>query len=635
MLRHALTLVVSILVLGGCGQQERNAVTPTAKEATPAATGAGQASAALDAAVDHLTKSYYQQVPEAATYNGAPPDLAGDADARLNDRSVAGEEARTGEMEKRLAELQATSIETLSAEQQRIRATLITLFDGALGPSRAVGYGSSFDVYGVWFLPYVINQNSGVAVDIPKLMEAQQNVRNADEARAYLERLGRFPGILDLALSKLRHDVELGAVPPDFIVHKAKVVVDAFSATPAVDNVLVTSFAGKLKAADIADSDGYVTQAQEIVASGVIPAYQRISAYLGEIAPLAPHDAGLWRLPNGTALYKAMIRHMTDSDLDAEEVHQTGLDEVARITGEMDGLLREQGYTQGTVGERMIKLAADPRYVFPNTPEGKAQLLASIKSDIDRMNVLLPTLFGTLPKHPFEVRTVPEFSQDSAPGGYYDPPAPDGSRPGIYWVNLRDTAALPKFSAPTLTFHESIPGHHMQMAITIDQDVPFIAKSFNSNSAAEGWALYAEALAAEMGMYKDDPIGNIGRLRDELHRAVRLVVDTGMHAKKWSREKAIDYMVSTEGVDEGLAVSEIERYVVWPGQALGYKIGMLKIQQLRKEAEAAYGERFDIREFHDRLLSIASSALPVIEQEMRAWIAKADDHRSATPDAIM
>ncbi|MBL0164138.1 MAG: DUF885 domain-containing protein [Xanthomonadales bacterium] len=619
--------MVSILVLGACGQREKDVVTPSVDETAPAAADAMQASAALDAAVDHLTKSYYQQVPESATYNGAPEELTSAADARLNDRSVAGEAARTSEMENRLAEVRATPTETLSADQLRIRDSLITLFDGALGPTRVVDFGSSFDVYGIWYLPYVINQNSGVTVDIPKLMEAQQTVRNADEAEEYLLRLERFPGILDGALATMRHDVALGAIPPDFIVNKAKAVTDAFAATPAPDNVLVTSFASKLKAADVADANTYSSKALEIVGNGVLPAYQRISAYLGEIAPLAPHDAGLWRLPNGAALYKAMIKHMTDSDLDAEEVHQIGLDEVARITAEMDVLLRAQGYNEGTVGERMIKLSADPRYVFPNTAEGKAQLLASIQAKIDHMNSLLPKLFGNLPKHPLEVRTVPEFSQDSAPGGYYDPPAPDGSRPGIFWVNLRDTAALPKFSAPTLTFHESIPGHHMQMAIAIDQDTPFIAKSFYSNSAGEGWALYAEALAAEMGMYDDDPIGNIGRLRDELHRAVRLVVDTGMHAQKWSREKAIDYMIATEGADQNGAVSEIERYVVWPGQALGYKIGMLKIQQLRKEAEAAYGDKFDIRQFHDHLLAISASALPVIERDMRAWIAKAKEQK--------
>ncbi|MEO6155163.1 MAG: DUF885 domain-containing protein, partial [Thermomonas sp.] len=397
----------------------------------------------------------------------------------------------------------------------------------------------------------------------------------------------------------------------------------AFAAIPASENVLYASFVGKLQTANVSDADIYSAKALSLVDQGVLPAYRRISAYLAEIKSQAPHDAGVWRLPNGAALYKAMVRHMTDSDLDPDQVHQIGLNEVARISSEMDGLLRAQGYTNGSVGARMTAMAAEPRFVFPNTKAGKAASLADIQSQIDRVTTLLPQYFGTLPKHPLELRAVPAFSQDSAPGGFYDPPAPDGSRPGIYWVNLRDTAALPKFASPTLTVHEAIPGHHMQMAIAIDQDVPFIAKTFASNPAAEGWALYAEALAVEMGMYKDDPFGDLGRLRAELHRAVRLVVDTGMHARKWSREKAIDYVVATEGADPGDAESEVERYVVWPGQALGYKIGMLKLQQLRKEAEAALGDRFDIREFHDRLLAIASSALPVIEQEMRAWIAKA------------
>jgi uncharacterized protein (DUF885 family) len=275
----------------------------------------------------------------------------------------------------------------------------------------------------------------------------------------------------------------------------------------------------------------------------------------------------------------------------------------------------------------MAALGNEARFVYPNDEAGKAALRAAIEQDMARVNALLPNYFGVLPAHPVELRTVPPFSQDSAPDGYYDPPAGDGSRPGIYWVNLRDTANLPKFLAPTLTYHEAIPGHHMQVAIAIDQPAPFLAKTFLSNPTGEGWALYAEALAAEMGLYADDPYGDLGRLRDELHRAIRLVVDTGMHARRWSREQAIDYMVATEGITRSNAESEIERYVVWPGQALGYKIGMLKIQALRAEAEAAFRDGFDIREFHDRLLAVSSSALPVIEHEIRAWIATAAGDR--------
>ncbi len=613
MLRIVLATVL-VWALVGCGERVPNDSTQRAP--TPAV----DAAAAFDAAVAELSRGYYQYVPESATYNGAPDDLAPGADARLQERSQAGEKARVAALEKLLATLRATRPDALDEERRRIRATLVTLFDGALGPARVVDYGVSFDTYGVWYLPYVINQNSGPAVDIPKLMEAQHLVRNAVEAKEYLNRLEALPGVLDGALAKLRHDVELGATPPDFIISKARAVIDAFAFAPAVDNVLHASFVTKLKTGNVADADEFSSRALAMVGDGVLPAYRRISVYLKEIEPLAPHDAGVWRLPNGEAFYKAMIRHMTDSDLDPASVHQIGLDEVKRITDEMDGLLRAQGYVDGAVGARMAAMAKNPDLVYPNTAEGKAALLAGIQTQIASARAVLPKYFGVLPKHPLEVRVVPEFSQDSAPGGYYDPPAPDGSRPGIYWVNLRDTAMLPKFAAPTLTFHEAIPGHHMQMAIAIDQPAPFLAKGFYSNASGEGWALYAEALAAEMGLYADDPAGDLGRLQDELHRAIRLVVDTGMHAMKWSREQAIDYMVATEGIEYGAAESEIERYVVWPGQALGYKIGMLKIQQLRRDAQAAYGEDFDIRAFHDRLLVISSSALPVIEQDINTWI---------------
>lgn len=611
--------MLCVVVLGGCAVHpgERSPVPEGSNSTTAEAT---QSSAALEVVIDQLSQSYFRHVPEAATYYGASAALAPDADARLNDRSIAGGKARTLDMEKSLAALKALSPNTLSPAQQRIRETLIVLFEGALGPSRVVAYGSSFDAYGVWFLPYGINQISGPTVSIPNLMAAQQSVSDAQQAQRYLARLEQIPLMLDGALEKLRHDVALGAIPPDFVVRKSRAVVDAFAANPADKNVLYTSFVAKLAKAGIADADRYAAQALDVVDRQVLPAYRRIGSYLAEIETQAPHDAGIWRLPHGEALYRAMIRHMTDSDLDPDTVHQIGLDEVARISAEMDRLLRAQGYAEGTVAERVLALGREPRFVFPNTEAGKAALRAHIEQLMAKVEAQLPKFFGVLPRHPVELRVVPEFSQNSAPRGYYDAPAPDGSRPGIYWVNLRDTANLPKFSAPTLTFHEAIPGHHMQVAIAIDQPAPFIAKTFFSNPTGEGWALYAEALAAEMGMYADDPFGDLGRLRDELHRAVRLVVDTGMHAKRWTREQAIDYMVANEGATPNAAESEIERYAVWPAQALGYKIGMLKIQQLRKEAEAARGDRFDVRAFHDRVLAISSSAMPVIEREIRAWI---------------
>jgi uncharacterized protein (DUF885 family) len=629
MFRSALIFLLLNFALAACGGPAPDASHAIAEPA-PTRVDPAAASADFDAAVDAQTKAYFRHLPEAATYNGAPAELAADADARLNDRSPAGEKARVAEFETLLDQLRSTPADALDADRKRIRATLLTLIDGALAPARVVDYGASFAAYGVWYMPYAIIQLSGPTVDIPSLLGAQHAVDSAEDAQRYLSRLEALPGVLDGALAKLRHDVELGAIPPDFVIDKSRAVVDAFALAPVADNVLVASFVGKLRKADVPEADALAARALALVSDGVLPAYRRISDYLGEIRPQAPHDAGVWRLPNGEALYRATIRHMTDSDLDPAAVHQIGLDEVARISAEMDALLRAQGYTDGTVGERMIALSREPRFAYPNTEAGRAEILADIQTQLAGVRAVLPTWFGTLPRFDVEVRAVPAFSQDSAPGGYYDGPAPDGSRPGIYWINLRDTAMWPRYAVATLTYHEAIPGHHMQVAIAIDQQVPFLAKSFFSNPSGEGWALYAEALAAEMGLYADDPFGDLGRLQAEMHRAVRLVVDTGMHAMKWSREQAIDYMLDKEGAERSYVESEIERYAVWPGQALGYKLGMLKLQALRREAEAAHGEDFDIRAFHDRLLRVSSSALPVIEQDLRAWIR---EKSAATPTA--
>ena len=626
MMLRAFLAVSFLLFLAACGDGGDKKANATVREAAAALPHA-DANEVFDATVEDLTKRYFASLPEMATYMGAPPEMAPGADARLNDRSIAGEAARRAEMGALLTGLEAIDPGMLDPDRARIRATLITLMDGALGPSRLVEYGGVFAEYGVWFLPYVINQNSGPTIDIPNLMEAQQSVKTPEEAETYLTRLAMIAPTMDGVLEKMRHDVALGAIPPDFILEKASAVIDGFAAAPARENVLYASFVNKLEAAGVAGADDFEARALTLVEEGVLPAYRRISAYLAEIKPGAPHEAGVWRLPNGEALYKAMVRHMTDEPLNPDDVHQIGLDEVVRITAEMDRLLRAEGMTEGTVGERMTALRADARFTYPNTDEGKAAILSDIQTQLAGVRAALPKWFGTLPKYDVEVRAVPAFSQDSAPGGYYDSPALDGSRPGIYWINLRDTAIWPKYKVPTLTYHEAIPGHHMQNAISLEQDAPLISAIIYSNPSGEGWALYSEALAAEMGLYDGDPFGNLGRLQDELHRAVRLVVDTGMHAKKWSREQAIDYMVATEGNDRSEAVSEIERYVVWPGQALGYKIGMLKLQALRADAEAAFGDDFDIREFHDRVLKVSSSALPVIDAEIRAWIAEADvDH---------
>lgn len=630
-----LTAISALALIAACGKKEKVEAPAPAPIEAPAGEAAPTAfsGAEFDETIADITRAYFAEIPETATYYGAPAELAGaDANSRLNIRTPAAETARRAKMEAMLATLKSARDRAPDEARRRNADVLIAQLDGAIGPARIAEYGSIFNVYGFWYTPYAAIQNSGPLVDTPNLLESQHQIKTADDADAYIARLAAFGPMIDGVIEKVKADAALGATPPDFILEKVLNVIDNFTKVPAAENVLVASFAKKLKDAAIPDAEARVARASMLVTDAIYPAERRLHAVLSEQKKTAVHDAGVWRLPNGEVLYQAMIRHMTDTAMTAEEIHQKGLDEVARILAEMDAILRSQGLAQGTVGERMAALAKDPRFFYPNTEEGKAKILADIDAQVKRVNAEAPKWFNMLPKYDLEVRAVPAFSQDSAPGGYYDSPALDGSRPGTYWINLRDTAIWPKFAVPTLTYHESIPGHHFQNAIALGQDAPLLMAVMSSNAFGEGWGLYAEKLAKEMGLYEGDPFGDLGRLQDELHRAVRLVVDTGMHAKRWSREEAIDYVATTEGVHPSEAVSEVERYVVWPGQALGYKIGMLRIEAMRAEAEQALGEKFDIRAFHDEVLKYGAAPLPVFEANIRRWVSSALIDRAQQED---
>ena len=593
-----------------------------ADESAPASQQAAQDSnERFDAAVQEMSTAYFSHVPEAATQIGMPEEIVPGTSERMMDRSLDGNAARNLALEAALAGLNSIEADSLSPDRQRTHAVVTTLFEGMLSPSRVVDYGTTTAAWTAWYMPYPIAQNSGPTVDIPNFLNSQQPVTNAEEAETYLARLATVRSALDGALESYKHGVQVGAIPPDFIVEKSLAVVQSFIAPGAGMNPMYLSFADKLEQAGIENAEDYADRALQIIDAEILPAYEKIADYMGEIKGAAPHDAGLWRLPNGEALYAAMIRHMTDLDLSADDIHRTGLDDVNRISSEMDKLLKAEGYNEGTVGERMQRLNVESRFLYANTTEGKEQLLDDVRAIVDGMYAELPNWFRKIPEHKVEVRMVPEFSQASAPMGYYNPPAPDGSRPGYYFINLRDTSLHPSWTLRTLSYHEAVPGHHLDGATSVDRDVPMLVKALWSNTSGEGWALYAERLASEMGMYADDPYSDLGRLQAELHRAVRLVVDTGMHAKKWSREQAIAYMVETEGLDEATSTSEIERYVVWPGQALGYKLGQLKILALREEAMKALGDSFDIRDFNQQVLDVASSPLPYIEHTTRDWIA--------------
>jgi uncharacterized protein (DUF885 family) len=609
---RTVAVVGALLVVTACGP---------ADESSSPAQAAQDSNELFDAAVQVMSTAYFSHVPEAATQIGMPEEIVPGTSTRMMDRSLDGNTARNQALEVALAGLNSIEADSLSPDRQRTHAVVTTLFEGMLSPSRVVDYGTTMAAWTAWYMPYSIAQNSGPTVDIPNFLNSQQPVTNAEEAETYLARLATVRAALDGALESYKNGVQAGAIPPDFIVEKSLAVVESFIAPGAGMNPMYLSFADKLEQARIENAEDYADRALQIIDAEILPAYEKIADYMGEIKGAAPHDAGLWRLPNGEALYAAMIRHMTDLDLSADDIHRTGLDEVNRISSEMDKLLKAEGYNEGTVGERMQRLNVESRFLYANNTEGKEQLLDDVRAMVDGMYAELPNWFRNIPEHRVEVRMVPEFSQASAPMGYYNPPAPDGSRPGYYFINLRDTSLHPSWTLRTLSYHEAVPGHHLDGATSVDRDVPMLVKALWSNTSGEGWALYAERLASEMGMYADDPYSDLGRLQAELHRAVRLVVDTGMHAKKWSREQAIAYMVETEGLDEATSTSEIERYVVWPGQALGYKLGQLKILALREEAKQALGDSFDMRDFNQQVLDVASAPLPYIEASIRHWIA--------------
>lgn len=575
----------------------------------------------FDAQLLKASQDYFALRPETATYYGIPDDKAGEGTSgKLTDYSPVAELDRRAGLKAILDDL-ARIDKTALTDSQRISLELIETEAGsAYAPATVVDYGSVLGEYGVWFNPYVVSHLTGPQVEIPAILEDKMSISNPVDALAYLTRLEGYPGVIDSAIHKMKFDSESGVVPPDFSIDRTIENLKTSIAVPARENSLVTGYSQKLKGAGIDSADELVAQATALVEEGVYPATRRLIEALLAFRPQAAHEAGVGRLPNGDAFYQAMITQMTDTTLSAEDIHAIGLIEVNRLHAEMNLLLQDIGYTEGTVGARMNELLQDPKYIYPNTPEGKAQLMEGLAADLALADAKLPEWFGNLPDQDVAIRAVPAHREQSTSGAFYDAPSMDGQRPGTFWISLADTAALPSYSLQTLTYHETNPGHHLQTMLGLDPSLPILSTVFYSNAAGEGWGLYAEYLAAEMGLYENDPVDDLGRLQQELHRAVRLVVDTGMHAMGWSREKAIEYSVATEGIHLDEATAEIERYAVWPGQALGYKLGMLKILELRQRAQEQLGDQFDIRVFHDQVLENGALPLNLMEAKINAWI---------------
>jgi uncharacterized protein (DUF885 family) len=474
---------------------------------------------------------------------------------------------------------------------------------------------------------YPISPMVGVEAQLPSFMETTHVINNAKTARNYVKRLQGMGRKLDEATAEMHRQAMAGVILPSALLDRSLIVIQDIIAPRPEDNALVTTFAARMKSVKSLDAARRLElerQAAATLRAQVYPAYARMSSALVALKPqAATQAAGVGRLPDGAAFYAETLQQATTTHYSPEQVHALGLSEVARITRQMDDLLKVQGLSTGSVGERMNALGKDPRFLYSNDEEGRRRALERYQQILDEVNARLPEYFRTLPPKRLTVERVPASQEKGTSGAYYQQAAMDGSRPGIFFANLRDMKEVPQWGMKTLAYHEGIPGHHLQISIALGlKGLPLIRQQTLYTAYAEGWALYAEQLAAEMGMYRGDPWGDLGRLQLELLRAARLVVDTGLHAAGWSREQAITYMVETTGISEAEVTSEVERYMAIPGQACAYKVGELKILELRAKARAALGPKFDLRDFHAVVLENGGVPLTVLEQLVDEWIAR-------------
>jgi len=579
---------------------------------TAAAPAAGPASAQFLALLDKIAQEMILSDPETLTMLGMDRGPLAQARFKLSDRSQAKIDADKAKLKAAMTAVKATDKAQLTPTEQTYYDSL-EFFGDTLLEGDGFPYGGGFSPS-----PYTVSQLGGAYQQVPDFLDSQHRIEAADDADAYLSRLSDFAKGLDDERARMQAEFAAGAVPPDFVIDRTLTQMGAITGTAVADSVMTTSLARRTAEKNIPGD--WAAKAEAILTNEVYPAIQRQADALKTVRPGATHDGGVWRLPDGEAYYRFGLKYYTTSSMTPDEVHQMGLEQVADISARADALLKAQGMTQGSVGARIAALGKDPRFIYPNTDEAKEELIKELNVQMVAMQARMPEYFGRLPKSPCDIRRVPKAIEAGAPGGYYQSPALDGSRPGAYYINLRDTAEWPKWTLPTLTYHEAVPGHHFQIALQQEQpDTPLLMKVMGFSAYSEGWGLYSEQLADEIGAYENDPFGQIGYLQSLMFRAARLVVDSGLHHKRWSREQGIRYMVDTLGDQESSIATEVERYCVWPGQASSYKVGHTTWVKLREDAKKRLGSRFDIKGFHDTGLNLGGVPLTVLERTLNAW----------------
>lgn len=476
---------------------------------------------------------------------------------------------------------------------------------------------------------YVFDQMNGAQADIPAFLINIHKIDNEQDARDYISRIRASATYLDQAIVESQEREKLGNLPPKWVfpqvIEQSQNLIKGAPFTTGPDNDVYADFKEKVGKLSVPaeTKTALIAEAHDALIGSMGPAYERVIAALKDQQSRAGTDDGIWRFANGAPMYQALLKYYTTTDLTPDQVHDLGLAQVARIHGEMEAIKAQVGF-KGTLQQFFAHIRDGKQFYYPNTPAGRQAYLDESKRTQAQVAAQLPRFFGQLPKTELLIKPVEPFREKSAGKAFYNDPPPDGSRPGIYYVNLYNMADMPSIEAEVLFCHEGIPGHHLQGALLSELPkgaVPPFRQFSGYNATDEGWGLYAEKLCKEMGLYKD-PYRDFGRLQLELHRAIRLVVDSGIHHKRWSREQAIKYVEDNSADAKGGIVKAIERYIVYPGQATAYMVGKLKIEELRAKAKAELGAKYDDRGFHDTILLSGSMPLGMLEQRVDAWIAK-------------
>ncbi|MBB5728881.1 DUF885 domain-containing protein [Sphingomonas prati] len=579
---------------------------------TPAATpAAGAQDAALASFFDAVDKAQLARSPQGKAYRGIRDADYGKLDdpsdaARLRDYQA--DEAALADMKRRfdparLSPESRLSYDLFVQQADRRRAAWAYRDNG-----------------------YVFDQMNGVQSRLPAFLINIHRITNRADADAYVSRLRAIGPVMDSAIATAARRAQAGVQPPKwvypYVISDARNVITGAPFGPGPDAPLSADLKTKVNALAIpaADKAAILKSGADAMIQVVKPAYDRLIAAMTAQEKTAGTDDGIWRFKDGAGYYAERLKNYTTTEMTPDQIHQVGLDNVARIHREIQGIMTQVGF-KGSLQDFFQLMRTDKRFYAPNTPEGRALYLSETEKARAAVTAKLPQWFGVLPKAPLVVKAVEPFREKSAGKAFYQSPAPDGSRPGTYYANLYDMADMPLFEVEALFYHEGIPGHHLQRAIQTElTELPPFRRYGGFTAYTEGWGLYSEKLAKDMGLYTD-PYRDFGRLQLELHRAIRLVVDSGLHHKRWTREKAIQYVKDNSADAPGGIVKAIERYIVYPGQATAYLVGRLKISELRDRAQAQLGSKYDVRAFHDVVLKSGPLPLDILERRVDAWIA--------------